>query len=61
MIQIVIEMEETGLLNIKAQVPPPIVLAVVTAAYHEMLSQKIRADFDSSIRLAQRLPKNGGH
>jgi hypothetical protein len=61
MIQIVIEMEENGsMLNIKAQVPPPIVLAVVTAAYHEMLSQKIRADFDSSVRLATRLPKNGG-
>ena len=61
MIQVVIQMEEQGGgLTIQAQVPPPIAFAVVTAAYHEMLSQKIRADVDSSIRVVQRLPKNGG-
>jgi hypothetical protein len=60
MIQVMIEMDEGGQnLQIKASVPLPIVLAVVTSAYHELLSQKIRADFDTSVRLARRLPQDG--
>lgn len=62
MIQIVIEMHESGQgLTIKAMVPPPVALAVVTSAYHELLSQKFRMDYDTSIRVARALPPNGGH
>ncbi len=62
MIQVVIEMDESGTnLQIKAQVPPIVALAVVTSAYHELLSKKFAADYDHSIRLARSLPpRNGG-
>jgi hypothetical protein len=61
MISVLIERDESGQsINIKTQVPPLIALAVVTTAYHELLSKKIQADFDSSVRLATRRPKNGG-
>ena len=57
MIQVMIEMDESGTnLRITSAVPPLVALAVVTSAYHELLSQKIRADFDASIRLVRRVP-----
>jgi hypothetical protein len=52
MIRVVIEMDPTGShLQIAADAPPPIVLGVVTAAYHELLSQKIQADFRAQSRI----------
>ena len=61
MIQVLIEMDESGTgLNIQTAVPPAVALAVVTSAYHELLSVKIRTDFDTSIRVARQLPPNGG-
>ena len=54
MIQVVIEMEEAGgTLNIKAAVPAPIAFAVVTAAYHELLSAKIRDDLKAEQRVQE--------
>jgi hypothetical protein len=60
MIQVLIEMADDGQsLQIKTDAVGPVALAVVTSAYHELLSRKIQADFDSSVRVARRLPDNG--
>ncbi len=58
-IAILVEMDtDTSMLNITAtpEVPNPIVLAIVTSAYHEVLSKKMQIDFDTSIRVAGSMP-----
>ena len=54
MIRVTLEMEPaTGTLSIRSDAPPPIVLGVVTAAYHELLSQKVQADLKSQNRIIE--------
>ena len=60
MIRITIEMDpRNASLNIRSDAPPPIVFGVVTAAYHELLSAKIREDVKAENRIIEPKP-NGG-
>lgn len=59
MIRVLIDMEPTtGALNVRSEAPPPIVFAVVTAAYHELLSTKIRDDLKAERRIVEPPPRS---
>jgi len=60
MIGVLIEMSEDGTsLTVKAPngMPTALVLQIVSAGYHEILSRKVREDIDNSLI---RLPRNRG-
>jgi hypothetical protein len=60
MIQVVIEMDETGQgLTIRTAALPLVALAIVTSAYHELLSAKVRNDLKAESRIIDVTPKRG--